>query len=108
VSQVVEFPLEGGGTVRVEVEPEDGVAPAGRMVTIAQQSLHKALDPIRPIAESVLEKLRDLSQSPDRVSVEFGVKLSAETGLVVARGTTEANFTVCVEWNRPDRMPDDD
>ena len=107
MSQVVEFPLEGGGTARVEVEPEDGVAPAGRVVTVAQQSLHKALDPIRPITQSVLDKLRDMPQAPDRLSVEFGVKLSAETGVIIARGTTEANFTVRVEWDRSERAAGD-
>jgi len=103
VSQLIEFPLAGGGTVRVEVDQEAGVARAGRageVVATAQQTLQKALDPIRPIAESVLEKLHDLAESPDRISVEFGVKLSAETGVIVARGTAEANFTVQVEWNR--------
>jgi hypothetical protein len=29
------------------------------------------------------------------------VKLSAETGVIIARGTAEANFTVQVEWHRP-------
>lgn len=103
MSQLVEFPLAGGGTVRVEVE-EEGIARAGRageVVATAQQTLQKALDPIRPIAESVLEKLHGLAETPDRISVEFGVKLSAETGVIVARGTAEANFTVQLEWNRP-------
>jgi hypothetical protein len=103
VSQLVEFPLAGGGSVRVEVG-EEGIARAGRageVVATAQQTLQKALDPIRPIAESVLEKLHDLAETPDRISVEFGLKLSVETGVIVARGTAEANFTVQLEWNRP-------
>ena len=103
MSQLVEFPLARGGTVRVEVE-EVGIARAGRageVVAVAQQTLEKALDPIRPIAEGILAKLHDLAETPDRVSVEFGVKLSAEVGVIVARGTAEANFTVQLEWHRP-------
>jgi hypothetical protein len=103
VSQPVEFPLDGGGSVLVEVVPGDGITRAGRGggVSLAGQSLQKALDPIQPIADCVLEKLRGLVESPDRVSVEFGVKLSAESNVIVARGTAEANFVVRLEWSRP-------
>lgn len=104
MSQLVEFPLTGGGTVRVEVDDDEGIARAGRaddVVATAQQTLQKALDPIRPLAESVLAKLHDLTETPDAISVEFGLKLSAEAGVIVARGTAEANFTVKLEWNRP-------
>jgi hypothetical protein len=103
VSQPVEFPLDDGGSVLVEIGPGEGITRAGRGrgVSLAEQSLQKALDPIRPIAECVLEKLRGLAESPDRVSVEFGVKLSAESSVIVARGTAEANFVVRLEWNRP-------
>ena len=100
--RLVEFPLDGGGSVRVEVEPGDGVGQAGvGKLPVSPQTLQKALEPIRPIAQGVLEKLRDLAESPSQVSIEFGVKLSAEGGIVLARGTAEVNFTVRLGWDRP-------
>jgi hypothetical protein len=103
VPQIVEFPLDGGGSVQVEVAPTGAVAPAGhaKLVTVAQRTLQEALEPIRPVAVGVLRQMKDLAESPDKISMEFGVKLSAEAGLVVARGTTEANFVVKLEWSRP-------
>lgn len=40
--------------------------------------------------------------APDEVTVEFGIKLGAETGIVVAKGSTEVHFTVTLCWKRPD------
>ncbi|WP_206440218.1 CU044_2847 family protein [Streptomyces scabichelini] len=84
-------------------EDTDGVvrvARPGQVAAIAQESLQQSLDRIRPVAVAVWEKLRHLPETPDRVSVEFGIKLSAEAGLIVARGATEANFVVSLEWSR--------
>ena len=102
--ELVEFPLDGGDKVQVEVASVGAVAPAGhaKVVIVARRTLQEALEPIRPIAAGVLDKIRELSESPSKISVEFGVKLSAEAGLFVARGTTEANFVVKMEWSRPD------
>jgi hypothetical protein len=39
---------------------------------------------------------------PEKVSVEFGIKLAGESGLpMVVKATGEANFKVSVEWARP-------
>ncbi|MFI6803571.1 CU044_2847 family protein [Streptomyces luteogriseus] len=104
MSYLIEVPVDGGESVRVEVaETTDGivrVARPGQVAAVAQESLQQSLDRIRPIAVAVWEKLRDLPQTPDRVGVEFGIKLSAEAGVIVARGATEANFVVTLEWSR--------
>ncbi|MFJ4084662.1 CU044_2847 family protein [Streptomyces iakyrus] len=104
MSYVIEVPVDGGEAVRVEVSEEtDGivrVARPGQVAAVAQESLQQSLDRIRPVAAAVWEKLRHLPQTPDRVCVEFGIKLSAEAGVIVARGATEANFVVTLEWCR--------
>lgn len=56
---------------------------------------------MRPAMQAVVGQLRGGIAPPDRISLEFGIKFSAEAGVVVARTATEANFTVSVEWNRP-------
>ncbi|WP_234380096.1 CU044_2847 family protein [Streptomyces sp. CMB-StM0423] len=117
---MIEFPLagEGAGSVRVEADEEaDGIVRAarpGEVAASAGRTLQDALDGIRPVAAAVHERLRALPAAPDRVTVEFGVKLSAEAGVIVARGTAEANFTVTLEWESGqgprdrDRDQDDD
>ncbi|SCG71549.1 CU044_2847 family protein [Micromonospora coxensis] len=104
MSQLVEFPLEGGGAIRVEVSDEEGVTPVGRAgdaVTRAHETWESVLDRLRPLTAGVLRTVRDAAEPPDRVCVEFGVKLTAKAGLVVASGTSEANLKVQLEWNRP-------
>ncbi|MBX9364320.1 hypothetical protein K4G64_24685 [Streptomyces sp. WAC04114] len=107
MSYVIEVPIDGGESVRVEVsEDTDGivrVARPGQVAAIAQESLQQSLEKIRPVVIAVWEKLRHLPQTPDRVGVEFGIKLSAEAGVIVARGATEANFVVKLEWCRDGR-----
>ncbi|MQY14151.1 hypothetical protein SRB5_43130 [Streptomyces sp. RB5] len=103
MSYVIEVPVEGSESVRVEVsENTDGVvrvARPGQVMAVAQESLQQSLDKIRPVAAAVWEKLRDMPRTPDKVSVEFGIKLSAEAGVIVAKGATEANFVVTMEWS---------
>ena len=40
------------------------------------------------------------TRGPDRVRAEFGIKLSAETGMVVVKGTADAHFVLELEWTR--------
>ncbi|MGX4655841.1 CU044_2847 family protein [Micromonospora sp. SCSIO 07396] len=104
MSQIVEFPLEGGGRVQFETPAEEGTVPVGRggvAATRAHETLESALTHLRQVSTAVLRNLRDVAEPPDRVAVEFGVKVSAQTGLIIASGTSEANLTVRVEWDRP-------
>jgi hypothetical protein len=37
---------------------------------------------------------------PDGIEVEFGVKLNAEAGAVIAKSAVEGHFTVKLSWDR--------
>src|SRR5438067_703976 len=67
VKRLVQFALEAGGTVVVEVdEPGDGglqrAGRAGEISETAAETLEAALDRIRPAAEAVVSRLGNLSQ----------------------------------------------
>ncbi|MCK4856620.1 MAG: hypothetical protein KAT58_01495 [candidate division Zixibacteria bacterium] len=107
MKQLIEFPLEDGSTILVEVdEPESagGTARVARrgdkIVEKANQSFETALDKVKPTANAVIAKLRGLYDPPDEISVEFGIKLSAETGVVLAAAGMEANFKVTLKWQK--------
>ncbi len=106
MKQLVEFPLEDGSKIYVEVdEPESEgmvtqVADGERTIQKAKQSFESALDQVKPVANAVISKLRDLCESPDEISVEFGIKLSAETGVVLASAGIETNFKVALKWQK--------
>ncbi len=102
---LIEVPVEGGGRLVVQVSaaelPGDlelaGAHP-GEVVARARQSLEQALDQIKPALRAVLNRL--VAMSPDEISVEFGLTLGAETGVVVAKGTSEMHFAVTLGWKQ--------
>lgn len=105
MKKYVEYPLEGGGSVVVEVdEPSSGLVPAaspGEVVAHAQERFDDALEAVRPIAAKLLDTLRDLAEEPDEVDVEFGLNLGFKAGVVIASGSTGANFKIALKWTRP-------
>jgi hypothetical protein len=107
MKRMVEVPLNGGGSMLVEVEldeeEQDGMVPAaraGEMAVRATHTLQEALEQVQPGAEAVVTKLREMSARPDEMEVTFGLKMSAEAGAFIASASTEANFTVLLRWNR--------
>ncbi|RMH74545.1 MAG: hypothetical protein D6681_23015 [Calditrichaeota bacterium] len=104
MKRLVEFPLESGGTILVEVDvPEEpGMVPAGRgeVMQRAQQTIETAMEKIRPVAQAIIDKLRALHDPPDQVQVELGLKMSAEAGAIIAASSVEANFKVTLTWKR--------
>jgi hypothetical protein len=115
---LVEFPLEDGGSVLIEtdetlplLETQDaerqvtrGLRPLrsapGEVVT-AGHSLEAALGAVRPAVEAVTRLMRQMA--PDNWEVTFGIKLSAQTGALIARGGLEGNFQVRMTWQAPEQ-----
>jgi hypothetical protein len=105
MKRLVEFELEDGGSILVEVEvlEEAGMVPAAAAREVpekARQSFEAALEKIRPAAQAIIAKLRALHDPPDEIEVEFGLKMSAEAGAVVAATGLEANYRVTLTWRR--------
>lgn len=103
MKRLIEFPLEDGGSLLVEVaEPEKGgIVPAsraGEAIVRAQQTLEKSLEKVRPAADFIISQLRKLHDAPDEIEVAFGLKLSAEAGAILAAAGAEANYTVTLKW----------
>ena len=112
MKRLIEFPLEDGGSIVVEVdEPElpGGVVRAarpGEVVEKARQSFEAAMERIRPVAGTLIAKLRGLHDPPDEVEVEFGLKMNAEAGAVLAAAGAEANYKVTLTWKREQKKDD--
>jgi hypothetical protein len=107
MAELAQFPLNGGGVLVVEVDAADGsskrVMRGGSsepVIATATTTFESALQTVRCAAEGILHQLRSLAQPPDEVEVEFGIKMSAETGIIVAKGTTEANFRINLTWKK--------
>jgi hypothetical protein len=104
--KVVEYKLEQGGVVLIEVEEtelEKGRVPVSRKPGVPEEAtkeFEKALDNIRPVADTIVRKFRDLGSNPDNIGIEFGIKMSAQAGAIIAATGVEANFKITLSWNR--------
>jgi Trypsin-co-occurring domain 1 len=104
VRGLIDFPLEDGGSVLVEADDlADGPALRGRTsapsIGEASETLETALGQLAPATRAVLAQLRTLADAPESIEVEFGIRLSAEAQVIIARGSAEANFRVVLRWS---------
>jgi hypothetical protein len=67
-------------------------------VVRARTTLDQALRAVRPALRTVVNTVRELSS--DEVEVEFGLKVGGESGVIIAKGTSEVNFAVRLTWRR--------
>lgn len=108
MSYVLQMPLDDGGSLLVETaEPDEStlerVGRAGQPVAQAAETLQQALGRLRPAIGAIVTWIRQSDRPPDRIGLQFGITFTAEAGVVVARASTEANFTVTVEWTSQDQ-----
>jgi hypothetical protein len=107
--QLVEFPLQGGGSVLVQVDDHGsgevtrGWGDRERVIEHAQQSFEQAVSRVQPAIQGLLAQLRALAETPEQIEVEFGLQLSAEVGAFVAGASTTGNFKVSMTWHRHPR-----
>jgi NTP-dependent ternary system trypsin peptidase co-occuring protein len=105
VPQLVEFPLEGGGSVFVEVDEvrstdgsiRRGLSPTD-LVGKADETVEAAFARVKPAAVALVNSLRDLVDAPDEIQLTFGIRLSGEVGAVIAKTSADANFEVQMSW----------
>jgi len=109
VKRLVEFALDQGGSVVVEVE-ELPAGPVTRgfgkdrsaLVEHADKTFEDAAAAVTPAAQSLITRLRTIKDPPDEIGIEFGVQLSAQTGAFIASVAADANFKVSMTWRRRD------
>ncbi len=104
VKRIVEFPLENGDSILVEVDQppliDERIGLRDELAQKAQQTFESALEKVNPVANAIISKVSSLKQPVDEVEVKFGIKMSAELGAVIASGTGEVNYEITLKWNR--------
>jgi Trypsin-co-occurring domain 1 len=98
---------EGAPVVLIEADRDDvagGLTLAapdpGQAAAIAAHSLSASLERLEPLLRQLKEKLT--ASTPEHFTVEFGVKLGGETGIILARGTAEVNLKITMTWDHKD------
>jgi len=104
VKRIVEFPLENGDSILVEVDKQaptdDRISLGDEVAQKAQQTFESALEKVKPVANAIMTKVRSLNEPADEVEVKFGIKMSAELGAVIASGSAEVNYEVTLKWQQ--------
>ena len=68
-------------------------------VVEASQSLEQVVGRVGPIVKGIVSEIRQPAEWPDEV--EFAVKISADSNLVIAPAGGEANFRIALRWGEP-------
>jgi Trypsin-co-occurring domain 1 len=106
MSDLVRYQSNQGGTVLVEVaDPVGGqvVRRGGRpaaVISEAGDTIEQVFGGIGPVVQGVVSQLRANPDWPEQVEVEFAVKISADSSVIIARAGGEANFRVCMRWSK--------
>jgi hypothetical protein len=113
MKKIFEYPLESrkGDSILVEVDELETVADDGielvsrttdKLIEKAQETFEAAVRKmIKPMAESVLTGLDEVSNPPDNVTLEFGVKMGGKLGApILATGSVDANCKVTLTWSK--------
>ena len=99
---LVEFKTYDGTPVVVETaEDESGSRLVARDdgTVQAARTFEGSLEGVRAAAESALRVFRDGTLRPDSVEIEFGVKLTAEAGALIAKSAVEGHLVVKLSWS---------
>lgn len=100
-------PFEDGEVFVVELSDEQGsgVIRASRgeeIFATSTDTFESGMARVQRVAATMLERLADLPRKPDHIRAEFGLRVTAEAGLVVAKGSGDAHIKLELEWSRPD------
>jgi hypothetical protein len=108
-SVLLRVPVDGSSDEFIEVEVDrrdlgDAVelnAGSSDRAALAPYTVASSFDRVMPALTTILTRLRTAEHAPDEIGMQLGLKVGGETGLVFARGSAEATFTVTLSWRKP-------
>lgn len=111
--QFARFKLDDGTYFEAELDESvypgkvmrGGIA-APEILVESNTTFQAAIANVKSAAEAMIDGLKSLAKPADAVSLEFGIKLTAETGAVIAKASADAHFIVKLEWKKADSVRD--
>lgn len=106
MTRLIDFQLDSQTTILVEAA-DDGtpkgqqrVSTGGVMAEKASKAFDDALAGIKPIAATIMAQMREAVAEAQEIQVEFGIKLTASAGIVLAKAATEGHCKISIKWKR--------
>lgn len=107
MKHLVEFTLENGSTLLMEAEDsisEEGTVfasshPSSHGITkVSNKTFEESIEIIKPVTDTILNKLKDTYNKPDEIEVSFGISMDFKAGMFIS-ANTGSSFNVTLKWN---------
>lgn len=108
MKHLVEFTLENGGTILMEAEDsnfeEQNVICASsqhapqEVTKISNKTFEESLEVVKPVADTLLNKLKDICNKPEEIKISFGISMNLKAGMFISSNTS-STFNVTLKWN---------
>jgi Trypsin-co-occurring domain 1 len=105
--RLIEYKMANGDTITAEVDEQEpvGVEPVSLRNWLRPQpakvTFEEALDKVTPATTTVINKLSSVGLQ--KIEVEFGLKMNASAGVVIAAAGVEANYKITLTWEKEGR-----
>lgn len=66
----------------------------------SKEAIERALKAIEWIAERAVDTLNRVHHKPSQAEIEFGIKVEAEAGKLIAKASVESHITVKLIWKK--------
>ena len=113
---LVKFELEDKSWVYMEVDEKlsasqaqddedlEGLVGLGdKIIQTASQPLNQSFSAIKSIGNSIIDRVKEFNEPADEVEVKFGVKMSADLGAIIAKGSGEVNYEITLKWDNREK-----
>lgn len=71
------------------------------LIENATENLEKAMKPLKTISNSIINCMKEITNNPDEIEVELGLKFSAKAGIILTSLDSEANLKIVLKWTKP-------
>ncbi len=105
MKKILQLKANDGSDLFVEVDdsteslPMRGNAVENRgVIENAKASFEKALHPLKEVSNSIINCIKEISNSPKEVEVELGLKFTAKAGIILTSLDSEAHLKITFKW----------
>jgi len=99
-NEKIKFQSQHGDIIVETYDNKPIVRSPNKQENYVQRKFGDALNVIKSVGNEVVQKVNEISDAPDEVKVEIGVKFSAETGAIVAKSSAEGTIKLTLNWKK--------
>jgi len=111
MNEIVTFETENGEIhIELSEKPKRGGTTRSGNSSKDKKVIKKfenAVKVVKEIGDSIISTVKEIKNSPDEISVEVGVKFSAELGAFVAKSSAEGTLKLNLTWKNTKNVNND-